>query len=167
MRPWLSKRIISNRSSNKPYLNRIYLLPRNKWFNCYLHIYSGPDDISLGLHDHPWHSLSIRLWGSMYEYYGNPKKPHFWKDCAHEVYAYNVIGRYVPIICYRKANIAHAVFPQSKHLITVFFTGKVRRTWGFFTAKGWADQKEAQNKDYSPSLTPVLYNQYGFRVTFN
>ena len=45
------------------YLTRFFLIPRNRWCNLYLHRYDGPDYRFYGLHDHPWWSLSIRIWG--------------------------------------------------------------------------------------------------------
>ena len=40
------------------YLERWHLIPRNRFFNVYLHKFSGPDSCR-ELHDHPWWNLSI------------------------------------------------------------------------------------------------------------
>lgn len=36
-----------------PYMKRWWLIPRNKWFNIYLHQFMRDDD-DRALHDHPW-----------------------------------------------------------------------------------------------------------------
>ena len=46
----------------RPYLTRWHVLPRNKWFNIYLHRFIHGDD-DRALHDHPWHSASLILDG--------------------------------------------------------------------------------------------------------
>ncbi|MBU0539644.1 MAG: hypothetical protein KKG73_14565 [Gammaproteobacteria bacterium] len=48
------------------YLSRWHLIPRNSFFNIYLHKFVGSDD-DRALHDHPWHSLSFLLSGALAE----------------------------------------------------------------------------------------------------
>lgn len=48
------------------YLSRWHLIPRNSFFNIYLHKFTGSDD-DRALHDHPWHSLSFLLAGELAE----------------------------------------------------------------------------------------------------
>ena len=43
-----------------PYLLRWWLIPRNRWFNVYLHQFKRSDD-DRALHDHPWINASIVL----------------------------------------------------------------------------------------------------------
>jgi hypothetical protein len=45
-----------------PYLLRWYLIPRNRFFNVYLHKIVRSDD-DRALHDHPWWWLSVMLKG--------------------------------------------------------------------------------------------------------
>jgi hypothetical protein len=52
--------IINN--SQHPYLQRWYLLPRNRRLNIYLHRFVASDD-PVGLHDHPWWFASLILHG--------------------------------------------------------------------------------------------------------
>lgn len=49
------------------YLGRWFIIPRNRWFNVYLHRFTGSDD-DRALHDHPWWSLSIMLAGALDEH---------------------------------------------------------------------------------------------------
>ena len=51
----------------EPYLKRWFILPRNRWFNIYLHHFHRSDD-DQALHDHPWASVSILLKGSYIEH---------------------------------------------------------------------------------------------------
>ena len=53
--------------SNDLYLARWFILPRNKWFNIYLHHFHRSDD-DTALHDHPWRSISILFHGSYLEH---------------------------------------------------------------------------------------------------
>ena len=104
------------------YMKRMHLIPRNKYFNLYLHKYYASDRRDHGLHDHPWDSLSIRIWGPiLYE-----RTPH-----SHI--------KIVPIIKWRWAKYTHAVIvPLSNtRTYTLFFTGRNKRVWGFHTKDGW------------------------------
>ncbi|MDZ7823006.1 MAG: hypothetical protein U5K75_02470 [Ahrensia sp.] len=49
-----------------PYMRRWFIIPRNRWFNIYLHEIVRSDD-DRALHDHPWWSLSLVLDGQMLE----------------------------------------------------------------------------------------------------
>jgi hypothetical protein len=51
---------------DNPYLRRWWLIPRNRWFNLYLHNILRDDD-DRALHDHPWANLSILLRGAYRE----------------------------------------------------------------------------------------------------
>lgn len=48
------------------YMDRWYIIPRNRWFNIYLHHLMRDDDPT-ALHDHPWWNISIVLKGGYYE----------------------------------------------------------------------------------------------------
>src|SRR3546814_13207657 len=52
---------------DNPYLRRLYIIPRNRWFNVYLHEFLRDDD-DRALHDHPWVNLSILLRGQYVEH---------------------------------------------------------------------------------------------------
>ena len=51
----------------QPYLKRWYIIPRNTFFNIYLHQFLRDDD-DRALHDHPSDNLSIILRGSYIEH---------------------------------------------------------------------------------------------------
>lgn len=117
-----------------PYLNRWYLIPRNKYFNIYLHEFLR-DDNDEALHDHPWWSLSFLLQGHLQEQRQTNAKMHYIAEGS---------------IVFRKAEFAHRLMIPitndsnffskplySKRPITLFMTGPVIRPWGFHCLTGW------------------------------
>ena len=46
------------------YMHRWHLIPRNRFFNIYLHHYIG-SDTDRHMHDHPWPSVSVTLKGQV------------------------------------------------------------------------------------------------------
>lgn len=136
-------------------LKRMHVIPRNRFFNIYLHVYTSQDSRMDGLHDHPWASLSIRLWGPPYWEYV-PKQPvkrvpwdlaRKWKTIEKDLTTY-----VPPRIFYRPARYVHAIGGIVVHrddlrkgiaytrwpVVTLFITGPAIRKWGFYTAvRGW------------------------------
>jgi hypothetical protein len=108
--------------ADNPYLLRWYILPRNRFFNVYLHKFMR-DDEDRALHDHPWWFASLMLRGS-YD----------------EVQDYCVEHRHAPSIAYRCATHRHRVVlmrdEQDKPIPcwTLILTGRVSRVWGFWCA---------------------------------
>src|ERR1700761_649655 len=49
------------------YMRRWWVIPRNRFFNIYLHNFLRSDD-DRALHDHPWVNMSILLWGRYIEH---------------------------------------------------------------------------------------------------
>lgn len=108
------------------YLTRWFIIPRNRFFNIYLHRFSGSDD-DRALHDHPWHSFSIRLRGELKEVY-QPKGGPYWA----------IRTRTPPRFCFRRATFAHRlILVGKKPAWTLFITGPRIREWGFLCPKGW------------------------------
>lgn len=122
-----------------PYLRRHWLIPRNRFFNIYVHEFLRPDD-DRALHDHPWaFNASWLLEGAYIEWTPNPSNgnPHRpvcrflktgdWKfrkgPAPHRVQLHKIAGREVP--CW-----------------TVFITGPRVREWGFHCPKGWVPWRE-------------------------
>jgi hypothetical protein len=112
----------------RPYMYRWFLIPRNRWFNVYLHRFYRSDD-DRALHDHPWFNVSILLRGSYVE---------------HSILA-GGIHRHVP----RKAGAFKFRAPWTAHRIeiaepcwTLFLTGPVVREWGFHCEAGWRPWRE-------------------------
>lgn len=50
-----------------PYMLRWFILPRNPWFNCYMHKFLRDDD-DRALHDHPWWFVSVMVSGQYIEW---------------------------------------------------------------------------------------------------
>jgi len=110
-----------------PYLLRWWVIPRNKWFNIYLHNTLSDDD-DRALHDHPWWNVSILMKGHLAEVYGDGKLRYF--------------RRFIPI--FRKATAKHRLFlPHNRKFAwTLFITGPRIRDWGFHCPRGWVHWKD-------------------------
>lgn len=115
---------------NAPYLRRWWIIPRNRWFNIYLHEIRRSDD-DRALHDHPWWNVSIILRG-----------------CYREIRngGYRKIHRAGSIV-FRRATMAHRLeLPIEnggvRYCWSLFITGPVIRTWGFHCPKGWVPWRE-------------------------
>lgn len=106
------------------YLSRWHVIPRNKFFNVYLHKFSGSDD-DRAQHDHPWWSLSFLLKGEA--------KEHYLKKVR-------LVPRFFPII--RSAKFTHRLEVVQGPVWTLFITGPRIRQWGFHCPKGWVHWKE-------------------------
>lgn len=118
-------------SVERPYLLRWWVIPRNRFFNIYLHQFLRSDD-DRALHDHPWINCSILLKGRYIEHRSDGqvllRKP--WRPWA----PWRLTFR----------------FPTSSHRVellrtdgwelpvwTLFVTGPRVREWGFWCPKGW------------------------------
>jgi len=107
-----------------PYLMRWWLIPRNRFFNVYLHKFLRDDD-DRALHDHPWVSCSILLRGGYIEHLpGGVKKVRrcFWPY-------------------FRRATQAHRIELLVVPTWTLFITGPKVREWGFLCPQGWRHWK--------------------------
>lgn len=112
-------------SVNDPYLLRWWIIPRNRFFNLYLHNVRR-DDEDRALHDHPWWNVSIVLKGTLAEV--RPEKP------------IRVLARFRPY--FRAPTQLHRLvvgscrdaaddIPFPKNVWTLFITGPRLRDWGF------------------------------------
>lgn len=117
------------------YLERYYIIPRNKFFNVYLHKFTGSDD-PRALHDHPWYSVSLLLKGEIIE--------HSFKGVRH-------IPRILPI--FRTAKFAHRLELVKGPVWTIFITGPRIREWGFYCPNGWRHWKEFTDPETNGSTT--------------
>lgn len=125
-----------------PYMLRWYWIPRNKFFNVYVHMFLRDDD-DRALHDHPWGSLSLLCRGTLLEIYQNPNK--FYRSTKHIT-----VGNWT----YRSAKFAHrlVVPTQAYSPVTIFITGPRIREWGFHCPKGWKHWKDFVAKDNKGSV---------------
>jgi hypothetical protein len=106
--------------SDYVYLQRWFIVPRNPWNNVYLHRFLNSDD-DRALHDHPWDNKSWIISG----------------ECNEHVLGGSVIHRKAGDIVARNAIQAHRIELISGPLITLFFTGPIIRSWGFYCPQGW------------------------------
>lgn len=137
------KRIIMDRESKEPYLERYYLFlkDRKKFpFNVFLHKFlrSDPDD----LHDHPWPYFTFILkggyweWVPKFEHVGEYPDPTFapepkiigerkvWRGPGH--------FRICRATSYHRIEIEPGV-----DCWTLFMPGPQKREWGFLTHENW------------------------------
>ena len=122
-------------SKHKVYMERWFIIPRNKFFNIYLHQYTKPDP-DYTLHDHPWFSMSFILFSGFVE----------------QTIKYGGVMYYKKL---KQGNL-HFMTPWHTHRIslvtcgicrTLFITGPVIREWGFHnTVLGWLDWKTYKDR---------------------
>jgi hypothetical protein len=132
------KRIILDRGSKEPYLERYYvfLKDRNRFpFNVFLHKFlkSDPDDV----HDHPWPYATLILKGGYWEWL-----PQFDSQGLKigEIAKWRGPGSFR--IC--KATSYHRIeLDPNITAWTLFMPGPQRREWGFLVKNKWT-----HNGDY-------------------
>lgn len=139
-----------------PYMKRWWIIPKNRFFNIYLHHFLRSDD-DRALHDHPWWNVSILLTGGYIE--------HVPADPADPAGPTRTIRRMAPAIAFRKAEAVHRIElledtddpyyeyrleqefkPLEKPVWTIFITGPKIREWGFWCPKGWVHWKRFTKK---------------------
>lgn len=127
------------------YLLRWHLIPRNRFFNIYLHKFIGNDD-ERALHDHPWDSFSIRIKGELKEIF-KTEQEHTLGIFFGALFDVLEVRR-VPRFCCRRAEFAHRLkLIGDKPCWTIFITGPVKREWGFHCKKGWQHWSTMTTKD--------------------
>jgi hypothetical protein len=111
--------------TERPYMRRWWVLPRNRFLNVYLHQFLRSDD-DRALHDHPWANCSVLLRGEYTE---------------HTIAAGGVEHRRVlraPGLRVRlSGRFAHRVELHAGPCWTLFITGPRYREWGFHCPAGW------------------------------
>ncbi len=112
--------------SERPYLLRWFVIPRNRFFNIYLHWFLRSDD-DRALHDHPWINCSLLLSGTYTEHTIADGGIH-----QHQVLtAGDVRVRWT-------GRIAHRIELHDGSCWTLFLTGPRYRAWGFHCPEqGW------------------------------
>ena len=127
----------------KPYLIRITLFSC-KYFTIKLHktLMSDPAD----LHDHPWNYISLILWGGYFE---ETQRVKPFKQI-------NIRTWYKPLsILVRSGDTPHRlILPENKYCITLIFTTRKWRDWGFIKNNSWISHKETKNL-YSKAPEPA------------
>ena len=112
-----------------PYLIRWYVIPRNRFFNVYLHQFMRSDD-DRALHDHPWWSVSLSLSVEMEEIF----RDWLGREKRREVLPGSLV--------FRRARFAHRMVVPIPGALTIFVTGPKIREWGFLCPKGWRPWRE-------------------------
>lgn len=135
---WAQKKIASTppdfiiRPQGQDQTLRWWIIPRNRFFNIYLHKFVLSDE-DRALHDHPWWNASILLVGDYIE----------WVESGDENIGDLGFCRHAGYVYTRRASKAHRVElfrddgPVYKPVITLFLTGPKIREWGFLCPKGW------------------------------
>lgn len=111
------------------YMNRWYVIPRNRLFNIYLHQILRSDD-DRALHDHPWLNLSIVLRGGYREVmpYGSANDP--------ALFTIKWRGRGSMVL--RRPTASHRLeVDDGRPCWSLFITGPKVREWGFWCPQGW------------------------------
>jgi hypothetical protein len=119
------------------YLRRWWLVPKNKWFNVFLHEFRSSDE-DRSLHDHPWWSISILLSGSYLEHV--PTNYDKWvEENNREI---SIIKRDSSFPVYRSVKSIHRIEIITPTVWTLFITGPSVREWGFHCPWGWRHHNE-------------------------
>lgn len=110
----------------RPYLRRWWVIPRNRFFNVYLHQFLRSDD-DRALHDHPWVNCSVLLLGSYTEH----------TIQAGGIHKAEVLKAGLVRIRWSGA-FAHRIELHDGPCWTLFITGPRYRAWGFHCPEqGW------------------------------
>lgn len=124
-----------------PYMRRWWVIPRNNYFNIYLHHFRHSDE-DRALHDHPSANLSILLQGTYTE----------WTIAAGGVH--RKVVRRAGDFKFRFAHTAHRIELHNGECWTLFINGWKWRRWGFHCPAGWKPWEEFVNKDDPGAVGP-------------
>ena len=140
------KRIVMDRQSDEPYLERYYLFLKDRnWFpfNIFLHKFlkGDPDDV----HDHPWPYATLILKGGYYEWTAefdenNIKigETRHWRGPGH----FRVCS----------ANSFHRIeLKPGVTAWTMFMPGPQKREWGFLVNNQWIQHEQYLTERYEQS----------------
>lgn len=119
-------------SADSVYMNRWWVLPRNRWFNIYLHQILRSDD-DRALHDHPWVNASIVLKGGYSEIVPDSPPSDAWPVPPQRAY-----WRGPGSVVLRRPTAAHRLeVGDGAECWSLFVTGPNVRDWGFWCPRGW------------------------------
>ena len=137
------KRIVMDRQSNEPYLERYYLFLKDRDrfpFNVFLHKFlkGDPDDV----HDHPWPYATLILKGGYYEWL-----PQF--DSKGNKIAEMCVWRGPGSFRVCRANSYHRIeLDPSVTAWTLFMPGPKKRDWGFLVNNKWIQHEQYLKERY-------------------
>lgn len=119
-------------SPDAPYLLRWWVIPRNRFFNVYLHCFCRSDD-DRALHDHPYlFNCSVLLRGQYREWV-----PCNCAQCGIDGNGNQYTDRTAPAIAPRWGASPHRIELTNGTCWTLFITGPRVREWGFYCPQGW------------------------------
>lgn len=122
------------------YMERYWLL-RTRWLSCRLHVILASDD-DRALHDHPWNYATVVLRGGYTEVTPDPVISGLTWAChlpEGQRREWIAPGR----VLFRRAESLHRLeVPRGQTCLTLFFTGRKRRSWGFQTPQGWLHHRD-------------------------
>jgi hypothetical protein len=122
--------------ADNPYIRRWWIIPRNRWFNIYLHHILRSDD-DRALHDHPWWNLSIILKGGYNEV--TPRGTR-WRGPGSFVLRRAIARHRLVLPTYGGA---------MHHCWSLFITGPRIREWGFHCPQGFVPWQQFVSKSDS------------------
>lgn len=147
-------------SLDDPYMLRWWVIPRNRYFNIYLHKFMRSDD-DRALHDHPWASMSFILSGFYIEevpvdhdkwvnegdrrtvkHLRRKWRPYF--RGAEAIHRVELISEYWSGSCHKHNSRGE------KPVWTLFITGPWRRSWGFWCPFGFRHWSEFLEEGREP-----------------
>jgi len=137
------KRIVMDRQSDEPYLERYYLFLKDRDrfpFNVFLHKFlkGDPDDV----HDHPWPYATLILKGGYYEWL-----PQF--DSKGNKIAEMCVWRGPGSFRICRANSYHRIeLDPSVTAWTLFMPGPKKRDWGFLVNNKWIQHEQYLKERY-------------------
>ena len=137
------KRIVMDRQSDEPYLERYYLFLKDRDrfpFNVFLHKFlkGDPDDV----HDHPWPYATLILKGGYYEWL--PQFDNKGNKIA-EMCVWRGPGSFR--IC--RANSYHRIeLDPSVTAWTLFMPGPKKQDWGFLVNNKWIQHEQYLKERY-------------------
>ena len=137
------KRIVMDRQSDEPYLERYYLFLKDRDrfpFNVFLHKFlkGDPDDV----HDHPWPYATLILKGGYYEWL-----PQF--DSKGNKIAEMCVWRGPGSFRICSANSYHRIeLDPSVTAWTLFMPGPKKQDWGFLVNNKWIQHEQYLKERY-------------------
>lgn len=132
-----------------PYMRRWYIIPRNRWFNAYLHNIVRSDD-DRALHDHPWFNISIVLRGGYTEV-----MPERQPSANYPVPPDRSVCRGPGSIVMRRPTAAHRLeVGPGTNCWSLFITGPNVRTWGFWCPRGWKSWRDFVDMTNTGAIGP-------------
>jgi hypothetical protein len=131
-RSWLRREVIGGEDGGLPLMVRYHLTPATRVGQIVLHVFQRPDQ-DRHLHDHPFHFLSLCLWGGyIEEVTADPGRPDQPRMRPHRP------GR----LRFIHARLTHrVVYLMKRTSVTLVWRSPQVRNWGFRVGPRWVHHK--------------------------